>query len=67
MAVNATKSEPKSEYSKISKQYATAQAQKAHEIELEEANRKKELRFKANHALLTVFLLWILYVDLRPF
>lgn len=67
MAVNATRSEPESEYSRISKRYATAQAQKAHETELEETNRRKELRFKATHALLTLFLLWILYVHLRPF
>ena len=66
MAVNATNSEPESEYSRIAKRYATAQAQKAHEIELEETNRQKELRFKATHALLTLFLLWILYVHLRP-
>lgn len=67
MAVNATNSEPESEYSRISKRYATAQAQKGHEIEPEETNRQKELRFKATHALLTLFLLWILYVHLRPF
>lgn len=58
MAVNATKSEPESEYSKTAKKYASARAQKAQEIE--ETNRQKELRFKGAHALLTVFLLWIL-------
>lgn len=66
MAVNATKLEPKSDNSNTAKQYASAQAQKALEIGLEETNRQKELRFKATHALLTAFLLWILYVDLRP-
>lgn len=66
MAVNATKSEPQSGTSYIAKQYASAQAQKASEIGLEETNRQKELRFKATHTLLTVFLLWILYVDLKP-
>lgn len=67
MAVNATRSKPESEYSRIAKRYAIAQAQKVHEIELEETNRQKELRFKATHTLLTLFLLWILYVHLRPF
>lgn len=66
MAVNATKLEPRSDNRNIAKQYASAQAQKARGIGLEETNRHKELRFKATHALLTVFLLWILYVDFKP-
>lgn len=67
MAVNATRLEPRSDNSNIAKQHAaSAQAQKAREIGLEETNRQKELRFKATHALLTIFLLWILYVDLKP-
>lgn len=66
MAVNATKLEPKSGNGNIAKQDASALAQKAHEIGLEETKRQKELRFKATHALLTIFLLWILYVDFKP-
>lgn len=66
MAVNATKLELNSDNSNIAKKYASAQAQKAREIGLEETNRQKELHFKATHALLTVFLLWILYVDFKP-
>lgn len=66
MAVNATNLELNSDNSNIAKKCASAQAQKAREIGLEETNRQKELRFKATHALLTVFLLWILYVDFKP-
>lgn len=66
MAVNATKVELESDNCNIAKQDASALVQKAHEIGLEETNRQKELRFKATHALLTIFLLWILYVDFKP-
>lgn len=66
MAVIATNLELKTDNTNIAKKYASAQAQKAREIGLEETNRQKELRFKATHSLLTVFLLWILYVDFKP-
>lgn len=40
----------------------SATTREAHHVEAEESNRRKELHFKATHALLICFLLWILYV-----
>lgn len=36
----------------------------AQEAEIEKKNKRKEIRFKASHALLIVFFSWILYVCL---
>lgn len=66
MAIKATENEFESEYSRVARQYASAKAQKSHETEVEETNRQKGLQFKATHAILTSFLLWILYVVLNP-
>lgn len=52
-----------SEHKRIAGQFASAKARKAQEDSAKAANKLRERQFKASHATLLLFFLWIVYVS----
>ena len=60
--MSAGKDAAPTEYQRIAEELASSKAHKAQEDSAEAANKLRQRQFKASHAIIIIFLLWIVYV-----